>query len=160
MEHPRTLQVVGFRKSGKTTLINAFIRLAKHEGATVVTLKHHGHPSPLALPDKETDSMQHFREGADMSIVYGNGIMQTHERREEGDVLSYMYREALKKEPDYIFIEGFKQASFPKIVLIRNEEDKHELLNLQDVEIVADASGVHEEKRVKGWWEEWKRNLK
>ncbi|SDX86897.1 MULTISPECIES: molybdopterin-guanine dinucleotide biosynthesis protein B [Salimicrobium] len=160
MGNPRTLQVVGFRKCGKTTLMNSLVRLATEEGAKVVTIKHHGHPSPLILPDKDTDSMQHFRAGADASIVYGNGVMQMHERCEEDGALSHMYEEAVKRNPDYILIEGFKQASFPKIVLWRQEEDKQKLMALPQIYMMKEAGLVHEKEEVKRWWEEWIRDMK
>ena len=72
----KTLHIVGFKNSGKTTLIARWVRLLKKEGFTVSVLKHHGHSRPLEMPDPETDSMQFFDSGADVSVVAGGGAVQ------------------------------------------------------------------------------------
>lgn len=57
----KILQVVGFKNSGKTTMISRWVRLLKENGLTVAVVKHHGHASSLALPDKETDGVQFLK---------------------------------------------------------------------------------------------------
>ncbi len=37
------LQIVGYKKSGKTTLMRHIVSFLKSHGYTVATIKHHGH---------------------------------------------------------------------------------------------------------------------
>ena len=82
----KTLHVVGFKNSGKTTLLARWVRLLKTEGFTVAVLKHHGHGGRPEMPDSATDTMQFFASGADVSVVAGGGVVQLH----------------LNKEPDFM----------------------------------------------------------
>ncbi len=72
----KTLHVVGYKNSGKTTLIARWVRLLKDKGFSVAVLKHHGHGGQPAMPDSATDTMQFFDSGADVSIVAGGGVVQ------------------------------------------------------------------------------------
>ena len=65
----KTLQVVGFKNSGKTTLIARWIRLLKNKGLTVAVLKHHGHGGQPAMPNPSTDTMQFFDSGQTFRLL-------------------------------------------------------------------------------------------
>ena len=51
-----------------------WVHLLKKQGLSVAVLKHHGHGSPLDMPDSTTDTMQFFASGADVSVVAGGGM--------------------------------------------------------------------------------------
>lgn len=130
----KTLHVVGFKNSGKTTLITKWVRLLKEQGFTVAVLKHHGHASSLDLPNTETDTMKYFASGADVSVVAGGGAVQFH-MNEEPEFMR-MKDIATIGKPDILLIEGYKEEQGDKVVLLRHEEDWKELQDIQGIQLV------------------------
>ena len=58
------LQIVGYKKSGKTTLMRHIVSFLKSHGYTVATIKHHGHgKEDIQLQDSDVDHMKHFEAG-------------------------------------------------------------------------------------------------
>lgn len=128
----RVLQIVGFKNSGKTTLALNLLKQAKSAGKMVAAIKHHGHGGPLELPKADADSMRLFEEGADCSIAYGDGVVQLHQRKQPA-ALEELIAFASVGKPDFILVEGFKEAPFEKIVLLRSAEDWVELQKLDHI---------------------------
>lgn len=141
MEDIKILQIVGFKNSGKTTLMNRFIELARIADKKVAAIKHHGHGGNPDLPSDETDSMQFLESGAASSLVYGNGMVQMHLQEMEEDVSKFIGFSQLA-DPDLILIEGFKGAPYPKIVMVRSAEDWQSLKDLEKIRLVIAHSGV------------------
>ena len=162
----KTLHVVGFKNSGKTMLIARWVRLLKEQGLTVAVLKHHGHAIPLDLPKSDTDSMQFFASGADVSVVAGGGAVQLH-MNEEPDFMR-MKDIAIIGNPDIFLIEGYKEERGDKVVLLRHEEDWKELQSLQGIQLVVggvkgDAgypkiNSRSNEAQLDQWFLNWTRN--
>jgi len=137
----KILHVVGFKNSGKTTLIARWVRLLKEQEFSVAVLKHHGHSSPLELPNSDTDTMQFFKSGADVSVVAGGGAVQFH-MNEEPEFMR-MTDIATLGNPDVLLIEGYKEEQGEKVVLLRHEEDWDELKDLQGIRlVVGNVDGV------------------
>lgn len=130
----KTLHVVGFKNSGKTTLISKWVRLLKEQGFTVAVLKHHGHASSLDLPNSDTDTMQYFASGADVSVVAGGGAVQFHMNEEPNFIR--MKEIATIGKPDILLIEGYKEEHGDKVVLLRREEDWNKLQSLQGIKLI------------------------
>ncbi len=130
----RILQIVGFKNSGKTTLIENWLDVLQEEGLGVSVIKHHGHAGPIELPSSETDSMKYFNKGASSSVVVGDGMVQFHNRRELD--LNQLIELSMIANPDVILVEGFKREPLPKVVLIRTEEDWKILSSLQNIVLV------------------------
>lgn len=158
------LQIVGFKNSGKTTLMLELIRLAQENGKTVATVKHHGHSSALEMPSAQTDSTRFFEGGAQASIVYGAGVIQQHVRKKEAALEDLLYM-AAKTETDFIFVEGFKDAPYEKIVLIRSERDWIELKSLKEIALVMKQEDVNlnddaaidrnDKAQIEAWFAAW-----
>ncbi|ALX48661.1 molybdopterin-guanine dinucleotide biosynthesis protein B [Lentibacillus amyloliquefaciens] len=138
-------QIAGYKRSGKTTLINQLIRYFSETGLNVGSLKHHGHGGE---PDMRagTDSQQHLESGSVISGVQGENLTQlTLNTPFELKDLIEMYS---KFSLDVLLVEGYKTYEYPKIVLIRHETDLsllHELSNIiavgaWDMDIVEDKS--------------------
>lgn len=142
MEGLKILQVVGYKDSGKTTLMLELVRLADANGKRVATIKHHGHSGALEMPAEGTDSMRFFRQGAASSIVYGDGVIQQHTRKKEPAVEELI---AMAKQPgiDLVLVEGFKTASYEKIAMIRSENDWGKLKDLANIRLAIVPEGVH-----------------
>ncbi|KGX86049.1 molybdopterin-guanine dinucleotide biosynthesis protein B [Pontibacillus marinus] len=137
------LQVVGYKNSGKTSVITSLIQALQREGLKVGTLKHHGHGGE---PDKlnGTDSSQHFNAGAVVSGVEGDGVFQWNVRQESWslDVLLNLYRPL---GLDIVLVEGFKSEPYPKWVLLRDDNDLKMVKELKNVQgIVSGGSISHE----------------
>ncbi|AXI01009.1 molybdopterin-guanine dinucleotide biosynthesis protein B [Sporosarcina sp. PTS2304] len=131
----KTLHVVGYKNSGKTTLITHWITLLQEWGFEVAVLKHHGHGGLPELPPAHTDTMQFLAAGAVSTVVAGGGMIQLMQQKER----SFQELKALaaSNRPDVLLIEGYKQEIGEKIVLIRNEEDREQLQTLRGVLHVA-----------------------
>ncbi|WP_010529921.1 molybdopterin-guanine dinucleotide biosynthesis protein B [Lentibacillus jeotgali] len=120
-------QITGFKNSGKTTLMSQLIRYFSEEGLKVGSLKHHGHGGEPDMAEG-TDSEKHFKSGSVISGVQGGGLTQLtlHRPFEIEELIQFYGRFKL----DLLLVEGYKQADYPKIVLIKN---KAELSLLQEV---------------------------
>lgn len=132
----KVLQVVGFKNSGKTTVMEHLIKKLTSLNYRVGTIKHHGHghnPPDYSLVTK--DHFRHFQSGANVSFVEGNQV---------GHILLKTDHMSLKKiidlynffSLDVILVEGYKYELYPKVVLIRNEDDLHLLETLTNIRCV------------------------
>ncbi|MFJ7934166.1 molybdopterin-guanine dinucleotide biosynthesis protein B [Sporosarcina sp. NPDC096371] len=141
----KTLHVVGYKNSGKTTLIARWVRLLKKEGLSVAVLKHHGHGGQPAMPDSLTDTMQFFDSGADVSVVAGGGVVQLLVN-EEPEFTS-MIEMATIGDPDVLLIEGYKEQQGEKVVLLRSAEDWEALQNLCGIRLVVGCPEITMDSR-------------
>lgn len=126
----KLIQIAGYKNSGKTTLVTRILKMARKSGINVSSLKHHGHGGlPLGLEEK--DSMLHREAGAMIAGVEGAGVLQfTRERPWELEDLVNIYQ---LLDVELLIIEGFKQADYEKVVLIRDEADLHLLEQLNHI---------------------------
>lgn len=137
----KTLHVVGFKNSGKTTLVSRWVRLLKQNGYSVSVIKQHGHHGKhgkLKMPDANTDSMKFFNNGADLSIVSGGGAVQM--MLNESPDFQRLKQLATIDRPDVLLIEGFKEEMGPKVVLVKEAADWETLKQLQTIELVVGLS--------------------
>lgn len=130
----KTLHVVGFKNSGKTTLVARWVRLLKEQGFTVAVLKHHGHGGQPAMPDASTDTMQFFNSGADVSVVAGGGAVQLLVNEEPE--FAELKEMAAIRHPTILLVEGYKEQQGDKVVLLRNAEDWENLQELTGIQLV------------------------
>lgn len=116
------IQVVGYQNSGKTTYVEKVIKQATTLGLKVATVKHHGHGGEPDMFENGKDSDRHRLAGALATSVEGDGVLQLYCKRDEwklNDILSIY-----KQLPiDLVIVEGYKTENYPKVVLVRNEDD-------------------------------------
>ncbi len=126
--------MVGFKNSGKTTLLTHWIRLAKEHELKVAVIKHHGHGAQLDMPDERKDSIQYISSGADASLVAGGGFTQYILQQQ----LNYEQLIQLAKwaAPDIILVEGYKDETGEKVVLVREQDDWESLQYLEQIALV------------------------
>ncbi|MDQ1004125.1 molybdopterin-guanine dinucleotide biosynthesis protein B [Neobacillus niacini] len=118
---PIIYQIVGYQNSGKTTIILKLIGILKNEGFKTVTIKHHGHGGrPDILSQK--DSAKHINAGAVASLVEGEGRLCL-QADETALTLEEQIRFVDFFRPDIILIEGHKKKSYPKLLIIKDEND-------------------------------------
>ncbi|AEO03137.1 TPA: molybdopterin-guanine dinucleotide biosynthesis protein B [Listeria monocytogenes] len=116
------LQIIGFKNSGKTTLLNALIRASRKENYTVSAIKHDAHD--FSVDHAGTDSYS-FQESGAEAVVIANSRQYAVMEQTGIDL-----KTAIQKLPesDIVLIEGYKEGPFPKIILVR-EQAEIELLN-------------------------------
>jgi molybdopterin-guanine dinucleotide biosynthesis adapter protein len=127
-------QVVGFKNSGKTTLVSKLIKHFSEKGMKIASLKHHGHggqPSELT----NTDSFKHRQAGAVLAGVEGSGLLQLSIQQPSWDMGQIMKFYHMMNN-DVLVIEGFKQEDFFKIVIVRKEDDLALLNQLSNIQAV------------------------
>lgn len=124
---PIVVQVVGYKKTGKTTLVCRLVEHFSSIGLRVAVIKHDAHDFEPDVPG--TDSWKHRHAGAHWTAVVSPGRTAFFEERgtELEELLLRM------KEADLILVEGFKRKAYPKLVLIQSEEHLSILDELESV---------------------------
>lgn len=121
------LQVIGYKKSGKTTVVNRLIEAANELGLSVAVIKHHGDKSgvEIDIPIKR-DHITYIETGALESIVEGyqyvHHLIKKDNKKSAHETVEQLI-EQLTTHPDIILIEGYKEAHFNKLVMLRHGDD-------------------------------------
>jgi molybdopterin synthase catalytic subunit len=111
----KVISVVGYKKSGKTSVVSALVRNLSGFG-TVGTIKHMGEQR---LNPAETDTGRHFDAGADMVIgitgteATGTEVVSFSRDLNLEDALDLLCDQGL----DFAVVEGFKESNLTKIVI-------------------------------------------
>jgi len=134
-------QIVGYKNTGKTTLIQKLIQHFSKHNINVGTLKHHGHGGPLKAVN-DTDSYRHSQSGSIITAVQSDTELQlTINSQMEIDQIIQMYS---LFNVDLLLIEGYKYAEYPKIVLLKSEEEAYLLKEITNIK----AIGVRDKKLI------------
>ncbi len=107
----------GYSGSGKTTLIEALLKEFAQRGLRVSVIKHAHHGFELDHPGK--DSWRHRKAGAFEVLVASPHLLAL--QRETPQAREYEPGDLLRRlDPvDWVFVEGFRQSSIPKIEVWR-----------------------------------------
>jgi molybdopterin-guanine dinucleotide biosynthesis adapter protein len=141
MGKPLIVQIVGFQNSGKTTFVKQLLKELSKLNFRVATIKHHGHGGkPDVIETK--DSSEHIRAGAFASLVEGEGRLLLQVEKEKWSLEEKILMVS-SMNPDIIVVEGHKEESYHKIVLLRNEEDFEELKGLHNVLAFSSRDTIH-----------------
>ena len=114
---PRVFGVVGWKNSGKTTLVVKLVEYFTSLGVRIGTIKHAHHEFDVDIPG--TDSFRHRQAGASGVII------ASHRRwalmRELKDEVEPTLDELVAKLPDFdlILVEGFKFSNHHKLQAVR-----------------------------------------
>ncbi len=130
--------IVGWKNSGKTTLVVALVRLLTGQGFRVGTVKHAHHSFDIDQPGK--DSWRHREAGAsDVIVASGARWAQVHELRGDAEPTLDDLLARLSPGTDIVLVEGFKRGPHPKIEVVPPDFDGR-LMTLDDPHVVALAS--------------------
>jgi len=136
----KIIQIVGRSNSGKTTFIKNLIPELKKKG-TVAVIKHLG------------DHDYHLEEGKDTTVFFNAGAeitigIDSHKSvvAIRNNTLETMLDLLVNQNTDYVVIEGFKQKSFPKIV-IGSLTIENCILRDPDIETVLESLNRFEDYR-------------
>lgn len=122
MKAQRILGIVGWKNSGKTTLVEALVREMTARGLRISTVKHAHHAFDIDVPGK--DSYRHREAGAHEVIVASRqGWALMHELRNaaEPPLDELIAKLALC---DLVLVEGLKQGTHPRIEVARFKRDE------------------------------------
>jgi len=129
--------IVGWKNSGKTTLVAALVREFSARGLSISTVKHAHHAFDLDRPGK--DSYLHRDAGArEVLIASHDRWALLHELRGAAEPpLSELLRHM--SPVDLVLVEGFKHGGHPKLE-VRRRDSAGGPLSESDPHIVAIAT--------------------
>lgn len=137
MTHP-VFGVIGWKNSGKTTLMARLLEEFTTRGFTVSAIKHAHHSFDVDHPGR--DSYKFREAGArQVALVSPKRWALMHELRDEEkpdleEILSHI------GPCDLVLVEGYKGGPFPKIEARSSRSLTQEVLSDDDPQIVAVAS--------------------
>ena len=112
---PPIVSIVGKSDSGKTTLLEALIKVLGQRGRRVAVIKHAADDFEIDTPDK--DSWRFSRAGSEVSAISSKDKLAVI-RRLENDSDPQALLPYVGADCDLVLTEGFKQYSCPKIEVI------------------------------------------
>ena len=126
--------VVGWKDSGKTTLVERLVAHLAGQGMRVATIKHTHDAFLMDRPGTDTD--RHRRAGArEVAMIGANGW--TLARREVASLENVLTQ---LDAPDVVIVEGYKRCALPKIEVLADPDA--EALWRTDRNVVALASEI------------------
>ncbi|MDX2159412.1 MAG: molybdopterin-guanine dinucleotide biosynthesis protein B [Hyphomicrobiaceae bacterium] len=130
--------IVGWKKSGKTTLTVRLVAELTGRGLAIATVKHAHHK--FQIDEADTDSARHRRAGArQVAVVSAERIAMIKELG-AGPEPDFADVVAMLDPCDLIVVEGYKSAPVPKIEARRTQSFSREPLAPSDEHILAIAT--------------------
>ena len=106
----KIISIVGYKKTGKTTLVEQLVKALKKHGS-VGTIKHlHEHD----INAQDTDTWKHAQAGADVVVAVTPNELVKFSRNND---LESALDELANAGMDFAIVEGFKDSKLPKIAL-------------------------------------------
>ena len=142
---PPVFGVVGWKNSGKTTLMANLIRELTHRGFAVSVIKHAHAKFEIDHPGRDSFEM---REAGARQVILSSprrfALM-----RELGDAPEMTFEELLSYAGpcDLVLVEGYKREAYPKIEIRREGAASRDPLAGDYPEVVAIASDRPEEEK-------------
>jgi molybdopterin-guanine dinucleotide biosynthesis protein B len=129
--HPPIIQIVGYKNSGKTTLLTRLLPELRSYGYRIGTAKHDAHD--FEIDHEGRDTWRHYAAGAEAVAITSAGKSALIRR----SAATLQELAAAMPEVDAVLAEGFKDAPYPKIALLRSEADLAILERLGSVLAIA-----------------------
>ena len=121
----KIIGVVGWKNTGKTTLIEKLISEFNERNLTVSTIKHSHHN--FSVDREGTDSFRHFNAGTKETILASEQkwIKFSRQREEDKPNLSYLIKQIIPV--DIVIVEGFKASDHKKVEVVDSTSDREPL---------------------------------
>jgi molybdopterin-guanine dinucleotide biosynthesis adapter protein len=135
----KVIGIAGYKKSGKTTLVERLVAEFTARGLAVATVKHAHHA--FDIDHKGRDSWRHRAAGShEVAIVSDRMWAIIHPLRDEPEPA---LDEILAKmgPSDLVIVEGYKRETYPKIE-VRGEATTHPDLAPDDPTVIAIAAST------------------
>lgn len=137
-----TIAIVGFSKTGKTTIMEFLISNLTTEGYEIGAIKHVHNPRH-SLDVKGKDSWRHSQAGAKIVVCASPKEIALFKKRKNQSESIEEILELFKQESlDLLLIEGYSsivnhRADIPKIVVVKNEKELNVALKDTQAPILA-----------------------
>lgn len=119
--NPKVLLIVGYKKVGKTTLIEKLIPELTSRSYRVATVKHHHSDFPVSIDAAGTDTWRHRQAGAkNVALVTPTDVALFYDTDESLGLDQII---ANFSGTDIVLVEGFHLEPYAKIAVM-GEEDK------------------------------------
>ncbi|WP_125761240.1 molybdopterin-guanine dinucleotide biosynthesis protein MobB [Companilactobacillus hulinensis] len=130
-----TFQIVGHKKSGKTTLLQEFLMDNSLDSFSVIKHTH----TPIEV-STNTDTGKFFHYSNDVLLLNDEQTIHYQRHLPTSDLEKI---EQLQKttSADFIVIEGMKELDFPKIVLLKPDETPADFDNITNIKYFATIQG-------------------
>jgi len=117
-DHPKVLLIVGYKKVGKTTLIEKMIPEFARRGYRVGTVKHHHSDLPAAVDTAGTDTWRHRQAGAASVTLATPTDITTF--RNSTHAITLDHAVSALGPLDIVLVEGFHEEPCAKIEVMRD----------------------------------------
>lgn len=153
----KVLQVVGYKNSGKTTLIRQFIKLIQSQNKTVALIKHHHIDDAVIREDVDTGKF--ILAGADYSILNTPGYTELIHRH-RSDINTRLDEQIAffkSQHIDFVLIEGYKDRAYPKITLnySYSSEETTDINELGLKHVLGTFDLRYDEENALEWFKMW-----
>ncbi|MDP5275608.1 molybdopterin-guanine dinucleotide biosynthesis protein B [Chengkuizengella axinellae] len=129
MKHPKIIQIVGYKNTGKTTLVCRLIEKLQEDGYKVGAIKNDAHQ--FEMDTEGTDTWKYQKAGADSIAITSQNGKETSIIHKRYTPLTNIIEQMSDK--NIIVVEGFKLEKYQKIVMIRSEEHIKLITSLDNV---------------------------
>ena len=121
----KIIGVVGWKNTGKTTLIEKLIHEFNNRNLTVSTIKHSHHN--FSADRQGTDSFRHFNAGTKETILASESKWVKFSRQLSGqeDSLDHLIKQILPV--DIVIVEGFKVSGHKKVEVVSSISNRKPL---------------------------------
>jgi len=138
--------IVGWKNSGKTTLVERLVSDITKRGYRVSTIKHAHHS--FDIDHEGTDSYRHRMAGAsEVLLSSSNRWAIIHELRGEAEPDFDLLVNKLG-EVDLILVEGFKYGNHQKLEVIRLENKKSPISEEEKSIVALATDGIRTDNRL------------
>ena len=110
----KIIGVVGWKNTGKTTLIEKLIKEFSERNLSISTIKHSHHN--FSVDQQGTDSFRHFNAGAKETILASDKKWIKFSRQICGSNLSDLIKQIIPV--DIVLVEGFKLSEHRKVEVV------------------------------------------
>ena len=112
----KIIGVVGWKDTGKTTLIEKLVKEFNNRSLTVSTIKHSHHN--FSVDRQGTDSFRHFNAGTKETILASEQKWIKFSRQTSNPKLNLPYLIEQIIPVDIVIVEGFKDSDHKKVEVI------------------------------------------
>jgi formylmethanofuran dehydrogenase subunit E len=145
--NPKVLLIVGYKKVGKTTLIEKLIPELSSRGYRVGTVKHHHSDFPVTVDCVGTDTWRHRQAGAASVALATPTDIATFRDGASSDTLDQLV--SALGATDIVLVEGFHEEAHTKIEVLSDHYD--ERLCVSDTHLLAVVGRTASDETVPGF---------
>ncbi|MFW9830727.1 MAG: molybdopterin-guanine dinucleotide biosynthesis protein B [Candidatus Thorarchaeota archaeon] len=130
---PPIISVLGYKDSGKTTVITNIINHLSHQKKRILSAKHVGEPA-FTLDSPGTDSYRHIESGALATVLHSETTTTLLLKNPPSTLQALIHLGVSAVPVDVVVLEGFrfwtqKHPQIAKIICIRSQEEITEFTN-------------------------------